>query len=48
MNENISLSRRELSQLAWDIGSSKDILKTMDYICLGIHSATKQILASQE
>jgi hypothetical protein len=48
MYEIISFYRRELVQLTWDIGSSRDILKKKDYICWGIHSATKQILASQE
>jgi len=35
-------------KLTWDIGSSRDTLNKTHYTSWGIHSATKQILASQE
>jgi hypothetical protein len=35
-------------KLIWYIDSSRDIMNKKNYVCREIHSATKQILASQE
>jgi len=39
---------RDWFKLTWDIDSSRDILNKTTHIRRVIHSATKQILASQE